>query len=204
MPSCENRRTVSEPIKPADPVTIIVRTGSMVSGNFPADENLSQGGQAPFHFFAKDLEPSDTRGRPLIGTCHASWIQEQNAASLFVSRHVGMTVQDNVDLTRRNIRRNMLEPKFQSTTLKIDEQGPFRIPIAIPAHHSDSRADCAQVIEDRWFADVAQMPDLVRIRREIENFLRQLVMRVGENKNSKNTSHLSLNKAGTAEGENHF
>jgi len=176
----------------------------MVSGNFPADENLSQGGQAPFHFFAKDLEPSDTRGRPLIGTCHASWIQEQNAASLFVSRHVGMTVQDNIDLTRRNIRRNMLEPKFQSTTLKIDEQGPFRIPIAIPAHHSDSRADCAQVIEDRWFADVAQMPDLVRIRREIENFLRQLVMRVGENKNSKNTSHLSLNKAGTPEGENHF
>src|SRR5207244_11008667 len=39
-------------------------------------------------FRSKDLEPSDTRGRPLIGTCHASWIQEQNAASLFVSRHV--------------------------------------------------------------------------------------------------------------------
>jgi hypothetical protein len=29
-------------------------------------------------------------------------------------------------------------------------------------------------------------------------------MRVGENKNSKNKSHLSLNKAGTPEGKNHF
>lgn len=115
-----------------------------------------------------------------------------------------MTVQDNIDIIRRNIRRNMFEPKFQSITLKIDNQGPFRIPIAIPAHHGDSRADCAQVIQDRWLADVAQMPDLVRIRREIENFLRQLVMRVGENKNSKNASHLPLNKAGTPEGKNHF
>ena len=115
-----------------------------------------------------------------------------------------MTVQDNIDIIRRNIRRNMLQPKFQSITLKIDNQGPFRIPIAIPAHHSDSRADCAQVMRDRWLADVAQMPDLIRIRREIENFLWQLVMRVGENKNSKSTSHLSLNKAGTQEGKNHF
>ena len=115
-----------------------------------------------------------------------------------------MTVQDNIDIIRRNIRRNMLQPKFQSITLKIDNQGPFRIPIAIPAHHSDSRADCAQVIQDRRLADVAQMPDLVRIRREIENFLWQLVMGVGENENSKNTSHLSLNKAGTQEGKNHF
>ena len=113
-------------------------------------------------------------------------------------------MQNNIDIIGRNIRRNMLQPKFQSITLKIDNEGPFRIPIAIPAHHSDLRADCAQVIQDRWLADVAQMPDLVRIRREIENFLRQLVMRVGENKNSKNTSHLSLNKAGTPEGENHF
>jgi len=115
-----------------------------------------------------------------------------------------MTMQNNIDIIGRNIRRNMLQPKFQSITLKIDNQGPFRIPIAIPAHHSHSRADCAQVTQDRWLADVAQMPDLVRIRREIENFLRQLVMRVGENKNSKNTSHLSLNKAGTPEGKNHF
>ena len=113
-------------------------------------------------------------------------------------------MQNDIDIIGRNIRRNMLQPKFQSITLKIDNEGPFRIPIAIPAHHSDSRADCAQVIQDRWLADVAQMPDLVRIRREIENFVRQLVMRVGENKNSKNTSHLSLNKAGTPEGKNHF
>jgi hypothetical protein len=29
-------------------------------------------------------------------------------------------------------------------------------------------------------------------------------MRVGENKNSKNASHLPLNKAGTPEGKNNF
>src|SRR5207253_10227880 len=112
-------------------------------------------------------------------------------------------MQNNIDIIGRNIRRNMLQPKFQSITLKIDNEGPFRIPIAIPAHHSDLRADCAQVIQDRWLASVAQMPDLVRIRRENENFLPQPVMRVGEHQVSKNTSHLYLNEAATPEWKNH-
>ena len=115
-----------------------------------------------------------------------------------------MTMQNNIDIIGWNIRRNMLQPKFQSITLKIDNQGPVFVPITVPAHNRDRRPKRLQITRNGRLADVAEMPDLIRLAREIENFLRQLVMRVGESKNSKNAGHLSLNKAGTREGKNHF
>ena len=199
-PSVAKRLTASEPINPADPVTIIVRTSSMVSGNFPADENLSQRDQAPFHFSINDLEPGNTRWRSLIGPRHASWIQKQNAAAFLISRHVGMTMQNNIDITRRRLWRNMLQAKSQSVARKIDNQRPLGIAVAVPARNRDRRTGRTQFIQNYFRANIAQMPNLIRVARKIDNLLRQLVMRVRENKNS-NASHTSLKKAGTQEGK---
>ena len=91
-------------------------------------------------------------------------------------------MQNNIDIVRRNIGRNMLQPKLQTFSLKIDNQRPIRVPIAIPAHNSERRPDRFQIISDRRLADIAQMPDLVRFARKIDNLLRQLVMRVRQNK----------------------
>ena len=115
-----------------------------------------------------------------------------------------MTMQNNIDIIGRKIWRNMLQPEFQSAASKIDNQRPLGIAVAISAHNRNRRADRLQITRNGRLADVAEMPDLIRLAREIENFLRQLVMSVGESKNSKNASHLSLNKAGTREGKNHF
>ena len=91
-------------------------------------------------------------------------------------------MQNNIDIVRRNVGRNMLQPKFQTFAGKIDNQRPIRIPIAIPAHDSERRPDCFQIIRDRRLANIAQMPDLVRVTRKIDNLLRQFVMRVRQNK----------------------
>jgi len=90
-----------------------------------------------------------------------------------------MTMQNNINIIGRNIRRNMLQPKLQSFALKIDNQRPIRVPVAIPAHDRERPADRAQIIRDRRFAHVAQVPDLVRLARKIDHLLRQLVMRIG-------------------------
>ena len=95
-----------------------------------------------------------------------------------------MTMQNNIDIIGRDIRRHMLQPKSQTLSRKIDNQRPVGIAVAISAHNRDRRTDCAQLIQNNFRANIAEMPDLVRIARKIDNFLRQLVMSVRNNKYS--------------------
>ena len=97
-----------------------------------------------------------------------------------------MTMQNNIDIVRRNIGRNMHEPKLQSLSRKIDNQRPIRVPVAIATDHSQRRADCAQVVSDRRLAHIAQMPNFIRLARQIDNLLRQLVVSIGQDENLHN------------------
>lgn len=92
-----------------------------------------------------------------------------------------MTMQNNVDIVRRNIRRNMLQTKLQIFAREIDNQRPIRVPIAIPAHDGERRTDRLKVIGDRWLADIAKVPDFIRACRQIKNRLWKFVMRIGKN-----------------------
>src|ERR1700731_775723 len=94
----------------------------------------------------------------------------------------------------------MLQAKSQSVARKIDNQRPLGIAVAVPARNRDRRTGRTQFIQNYFRANITQMPDLIRVARKIDNLLRQLVMRVRENKNS-NASHTSLKKAGTQEGK---
>jgi len=95
-----------------------------------------------------------------------------------------MTMQNNIDIIGQKIRRNMFQPKSQTLSRKIDNQRPLGIAVAIPAHDRDRRTDGAQFIQNDFRANIAEMPDLVRVARKIDNFLRQLVMSVRNNKYS--------------------
>ena len=88
-------------------------------------------------------------------------------------------MQNNIDIIGRNVRWNMLQPESQTLAFKIDHQRPVGVPITVPAYHRQLRTDRRQMVSDRRLTHVAQMPDLVRLARKIDNFLRQLVMRVG-------------------------
>ena len=92
-----------------------------------------------------------------------------------------MTMQHNIDIVRRIRRRNVHQPKLQTFSLKIDNQRPVFVPIAIPAHNRQRQADRLQIERDRRFANVAQVPDLIRVAREIDNLLRQFVVSICDN-----------------------
>ena len=92
-----------------------------------------------------------------------------------------MTMQHYIDIIRRIFRRNVHEPEFQTFTGKIDHQRPVFVPITIPADNRERRTDCFQIERDRRLANIAQVPDLVRLAGQIENLLGQLVMRVRQN-----------------------
>ena len=91
-----------------------------------------------------------------------------------------MTMQNNIDIFRRNFRRNVHQPKFQTLARQINDQRPILVPITIPADNGQWRFDRFKIQCDCWLANVAKMPNLIRACREIENRLRQLVMRIGE------------------------
>jgi hypothetical protein len=143
---------------------------------------LLQRNQLPVDLASLDLEPGHASRRAAIRARNTPRIQKQNAAAFFISRNVSMTMQDNIDIVRGNIRRNVHQPKFQSLARKVDHQRPIRIPIAISAHDGERRPDRLQIVGDRRFANVAKVPNLIRALRQIENGLWKFVMRISENK----------------------
>lgn len=102
-------------------------------------------------------------------------------------------MQYHVNIVWRNVRRNMHQSKFQSFAPEIHNQRPIVVPIAIPAYDGERRPYRFQVHGNGWLADIAQMPDLIRLSRKINNLLRQLVMRISKNKNFHTWAQKSSN-----------
>jgi hypothetical protein len=96
-----------------------------------------------------------------------------------------MTMQNDIDTFWRPLRGNMLQPKLQSVPLKIDHQRPLEVAVAISAHDRDRRTDRAQFIQNSFRAQIAQMPDLIRTSRKVDNLLRKFVVRVGKDKDAQ-------------------
>jgi len=92
-----------------------------------------------------------------------------------------MTMQNNIDMVRWNIRRNVHEPELQAFTGEIDNQWPVRVPVAVAPDNGQWGTDNSQIIRDRRFADIAQMPNLVRLVGKIDNLWRQFVVSVSDN-----------------------
>lgn len=93
-----------------------------------------------------------------------------------------MAVQEKIDIIRRLLRRNMLQTNLQSAPNKIDNQGPLIIAIAVSARHYYRYTNRAQFVQNAFRADIAKVPNLIGISRKVDDILRQLVMRVCENK----------------------
>ena len=93
-------------------------------------------------------------------------------------------MQENIDVVRLSIRRNVLQSEFQAASRKIDDKRPLEIAIAISAHKRDARSDRPQFVENRFRANVAKMPDFVGILGHFAHAIRETIVRVGENKDA--------------------
>ena len=121
-------------------------------------------------------------GAPRLGRVTQPGIEKQNATAPFVARDVRVPVQENIDIIRRSIRRNVLQAEFQPTSRKVENQRPLEIAVAISAHNRDARSDRPQLIENRFRANIAKMPDLISVFGHLRHALRQTIVRVRENK----------------------
>ena len=95
-----------------------------------------------------------------------------------------VAVQENIDIIRRMIRRNVLQAEFQPTAHKVENQWPLEIAVAISAHNDHAGSDRPQFVEDRFRANVAKMPDFISVFGHLPHALRQTIMRVRENKHA--------------------
>ena len=94
-----------------------------------------------------------------------------------------VTVQQNIDVVRRLIGRNVLQTEFQPAAHEIDYQRPFEIAVTISAHDRDARPDGAQFIENGFRANIAKVPDFIRMFGHFFDILRQTIVRVRKHKN---------------------
>ena len=138
----------------------------------------------PTDVSVRNFKPGDAWRRATVGTGDAARIEKQNATAPFVARDVRVPVQENIDILRRSIRRNVLQAEFQPVSHKIDDQRPLEIAVAVSAHNNHWRSDRPQFVEDRFRANVAKMPDFISVFGHLPHALRQTIMRVGENKDT--------------------
>ena len=120
----------------------------------------------------------------MVGTRHATRIQKQNVSTSLVSRDVCVSMQHNVDVIRRMIRRYVLQAELQSALHEIDNERPVEITVAVSSDDYHARPDRAKLIENGLGTNVSKVPHLIGAFGEFIHFLRQTVVRVSEHENA--------------------
>jgi len=145
----------------------------------------AEGNQPPINFSVRNLQPGYARRRAAIRPGHATGIQKKNSPASFISRHVRVTVQENIDIVRWLIGRNVLKTEFQSAADKIDDQWPFEIAVAISAYVSDSGSNRAKLTENAFHTNISKMPDFVCTSSQFLHMRRQAIVRVRQDENAR-------------------
>ena len=73
----------------------------------------------PTDFSVRYFKPGNAWRRTAVWPGYAAGIEKQNATAPFVARDVRVPVQENIDILRRSIRRNVLQAEFQPTSRKV-------------------------------------------------------------------------------------
>ena len=97
---------------------------------------------------------------------------------------MGVAVQENIDIIRRSIRRNVLQAEFQPVKHKIDDKRPLEIAVAVSAHNDHGRSNRPQFVENRFGANIAKMPNFISVFGHLPHALRQTIVRVREDKHA--------------------
>lgn len=101
-----------------------------------------------------------------------------------------VTVQNHIDIFRRTFRWNVHEAKANASTRKIDNERPVGIAVAISAHHCHRQPNGAQFIQNPFRANIAEMPNFIRLSRQDRDFFWQTIVCIGQNKNPQWLGHL--------------
>ena len=101
-----------------------------------------------------------------------------------MSWDVRVSMQHNINVNRRELRRYVLQTEFQSTSHEIDNQRPIQITVAISSYNRYSGRNRAQLVENVLGANIAQVPDFIGASGDFTHFFRQTIVRVREHENA--------------------
>ena len=97
-----------------------------------------------------------------------------------MTRDMRMSMQHQIRLRHRLIRRNMDEMNSKTHLREFKCQRPF-ILVTIPPDHLQRLPGNPQLIQNPFAADIAQMPDLVSPGNSLHERVRKLVMGIRNN-----------------------
>jgi hypothetical protein len=96
-----------------------------------------------------------------------------------------VTVQENIDIVRRSLGRNVLQSESQPASLKIVDKRPLDIAVAVSAHNCDTRSNRTQFVKNRFRANIAKVPDFIGAPGHFLYPVRKPIVSVGKNKNAE-------------------
>jgi hypothetical protein len=147
-------------------------------------QSLTKHGQVPGRLSVGcDFERRDTWPRATVRARYAAGIKEEYAFLALVARQVGVSMQEDIHVLRHARWWNVNEAKADAVSFQIDDQRPLEIAVTVAAHHRHRRSNVFQSYEQAGRANIAEMPDFVCAFRQCLKVVREMIVRIGENKN---------------------
>jgi len=125
-------------------------------------------------------EPGVARGGAAIGAGDAAGVEEANAGDDFVSRNVGVAVEDDLGAGGRLGRRNVGEMQAKAFALEVERPRPVGAIVAVAADDAERRAGGRDGREDGGVGHVAEVPDLIGAADPPEEGGWEAVVSIGE------------------------
>ena len=95
-----------------------------------------------------------------------------------------MPVQDHIDILGRPFRWNVNQAKPEAVSVQVDRKGPIGIAVTISPHDGDGRSERLDCLENSRVANIAEMPNFVRIRGQRLEFRGQFIVGIGKDEDS--------------------
>jgi hypothetical protein len=99
--------------------------------------------------------------------------------------HMGMSVEKDINVLRRLRWGKVDEPETNAVALEVDYERPLKVSIAVAPHQRDGRPDAFQPNEQTGRTKITEMPDFIHIVCQALEIFREVIMGIGEDKDSQ-------------------
>ena len=126
------------------------------------------------------LKKSEAGGSSFIGITQRAGIEKLNSVLEALIGTVGVTVTEEVDVCRNFSRQDMDQMKFFPLSIEGTSQGVVKIEVVVSENDFEMGGEAASLIENRFAADIAKVPDLVDPLQELGGTERPMIMSIGD------------------------
>lgn len=129
-------------------------------------------------------EESDAEGSALGGPPGGTGVKEMDPMMHFIGGTMGVPGEEPIAAGNNAPGRDVDEVKAFPGPFQIEAQGRIQRGIVITEHDGKPGIDCAQFIEDRLVADIAEVPDFVDVFEQMRDAGQPVVVGIGDHANA--------------------